>query len=287
MRIEINQPKSVSVLRTALIGSVLFLMSGLFAQAGSTVDMGTLPGTPAVGTINYLAWYNAATPPTQVLTEDGFNSAAGQDQGYFLVLSTPTWILNASNFMPNPSDGVTMNMLFGGIGAQAGNIWTYSFTYDSDTPVTSHGTVGTAGSGNCPTMTPGSQGVGGKVLNWTSTGASGYAIYRSQLPSGAGNGASNGRYDLVTTVSSGTTTYTDTACPTGTDCWHIIVPLNASNQISSCHSQESSPTAVTLRTFRSADPAVNWPLIAGGGLLVALLGGAGVYRWRLSRVRAR
>ena len=43
--------------------------------------------------------------------------------------------------------------------------------------------------------------------------------------------------------------------------------------------------AVTLRTFRSADPAVNWPLIAGGAALLALVGGLGVYRWRLSRVR--
>ena len=40
-------------------------------------------------------------------------------------------------------------------------------------------------------------------------------------------------------------------------------------------------TAVTLRTFRSADPAVNWPLIAGLGALVALVaGGILFYRKR-------
>ncbi len=49
----------------------------------------------------------------------------------------------------------------------------------------------------------------------------------------------------------------------------------------------SGPLAVTLRFFRSTGPAVNWPLIAGGAALLALAGGLGVYRWRVSRVRAR
>jgi hypothetical protein len=43
------------------------------------------------------------------------------------------------------------------------------------------------------------------------------------------------------------------------------------------------PNAVTLTFFRAADPAVNWPLIAAGLLVTALLAGVGVYRWRLSR----
>ncbi len=51
--------------------------------------------------------------------------------------------------------------------------------------------------------------------------------------------------------------------------------------------QVRNATPVTLRFFRSADPAVNWPLIAGGAALLALAGGLGVYRWRVSRVRAR
>ncbi len=40
-------------------------------------------------------------------------------------------------------------------------------------------------------------------------------------------------------------------------------------------------TAVTMSTFRSADPAVNWPLIAGLGVLAAVvIGGLAVTRKR-------
>ncbi len=48
-----------------------------------------------------------------------------------------------------------------------------------------------------------------------------------------------------------------------------------------------NPNAVTLSTFRAANPAVNWPLIAAALLLVAAVAGFGVYRWRVSQVRAR
>ena len=42
-----------------------------------------------------------------------------------------------------------------------------------------------------------------------------------------------------------------------------------------------APTAITLSTFQAADPAVNWPLIAGLGALVALAaGGVLFYRKR-------
>ncbi len=55
-----------------------------------------------------------------------------------------------------------------------------------------------------------------------------YMIYKAILPSGAGNGASNGRYAWVATIPSGTFTYLDTTCTTGVDCWHIVVPSNGS-----------------------------------------------------------
>jgi hypothetical protein len=48
-----------------------------------------------------------------------------------------------------------------------------------------------------------------------------------------------------------------------------------------------NPNAVTLTTFHAATPAPNWPLIAAGLLVAALLAGVAVYRWRLSRVSAR
>ena len=43
----------------------------------------------------------------------------------------------------------------------------------------------------------------------------------------------------------------------------------------------STPTAVTMSTFRAADPAVNWPLIVGlGALATVLIGGLAVSRRR-------
>jgi hypothetical protein len=46
----------------------------------------------------------------------------------------------------------------------------------------------------------------------------------------------------------------------------------------------TTPTAVTLSTFRAADPAVNWPLIAGlGALAAAVIGGLAVSRRRAAR----
>jgi hypothetical protein len=272
MNTATNRSGLISLLRVGLIVMVLFGVSGLLAQAGSSADRGTLPGTPAVGTINYLVWFSASTPPTQVLTEDGYNSSTGPNLGYRLISFTPSWIFNASNFSPAPSNGAAMNMLFGGLGTQAGNIWTYSFTWDNTVASTNHLQVGIPGTGTCPAMTAGSRSGAGKVINWISTGADKYAIYRSQNPSGTtpANGYSNGRYDLVATVPGGTTTYLDTTCVTGVDCWHIVVPLNSSSQISSCHSVESNPNVVGLRSFRSADSAVNWPLIIGLGALVAM-----------------
>ncbi len=49
----------------------------------------------------------------------------------------------------------------------------------------------------------------------------------------------------------------------------------------------SGGNAVTLSTFRAADPTMNWPLIVVVLLLVAAVAGFGVYRWRVSQVRAR
>jgi hypothetical protein len=294
MNTATNRSGLVLMLRVGLIVLVLLGVSGLLAQAGSSADRGTLPGTPAVGTINYLTWISTATPPTQVLTEDGYNSSAGPNRGYQAVSGVPNWILNANNFSPapDPNSPPTINMLFGGISAPvAGTIWTFSFPWDGiSATVTNHGQVGTPGSGTCPVMTQGSRSPTGKVINWTSTAASGYAIYRSQTVSGTtpANGLSNGRYDLVTTVPGGTTTYldTDAGCVTGAipGCWHIVVPLNSSNQIVSCHSVETNPTVVSLSDFTTSHATPGWPLIVGlGALVVVLVGGLAVSRRRTAR----
>ncbi len=273
------KPNHFTVLLLLVV--LLIVSVSLTASAGSALDYGQLPGTPA--SANYIAWISSATPPTQVLTEDGYNSSSGTDQGY----QGGYWLLSSSNFdNPTPTSGQTLNFVFGGLGADSGKIWTYSATLDMDNALTNHGTVGTQASGTCPTMLYGSRDATGKTINWSGLAGT-YLIYRSKLASGAANQNSNGRYDYVATVT-GAFTYKDTQCSTGTDCWHIVIPATAGGVPNGCHSgQETNPNAVTLSTFRAANPAVNWPLIAAALLLVAALAGFGVYRRRLSHVRAR
>jgi hypothetical protein len=176
-------------------------------------------------------------------------------------------------------------MLFGGLGIDSGNIWTYNFSLDTGSSTTNHGIVGAQSSGTCPVMLQGTQDGTGKTINWSGS-PSQYLIYRSMLPSGAGNGASNGRYSYVTSIASGTFTYLDAACPSGTDCWHIVVPANGTGGINGCHSEESTPTAITLSAFSaSSHIASPWMLILGVGLLVIIVAAA-VFLRKRSKVAA-
>ncbi len=54
--------------------------------AGSTYDIGNVPGYPPAGTINWTAWHSGSILPggypNQVMTEDSTNSSLGTDQGY-------------------------------------------------------------------------------------------------------------------------------------------------------------------------------------------------------------
>ena len=57
--------------------------------------------------------------------------------------------------------------------------------------------------------------------------------------------------------------------------------INKSGGVPAVLTLTTQPTAVTMSTFQAADPAVNWPLIAGLGALVALAaGGILFYRKR-------
>jgi len=252
----------ISILITLLLVLAIFSI----AYAGSVLDQGQLNGSPAQ--VNYLAWISFGGTPGEVLTEDGYNSLTGVNQGY----QEGTWRLSQANFTNPPGfQGAPVFMLFGGLGADSGNIWTYNFTLDIAVSTTDHGTVGTQSTGTCPVMLQGSQDGAGKTINWSGT-PSQYLIYRSTLPSGAGNGASNGRYSFVTSIASGIFTYLDTACPAGTDCWHIVVPANGSGVINGCHSEESTPTAITLSAFSaSSHVASPWVLVLGVGLLVIII----------------
>jgi len=226
------------------------------AFGGASLDYGQLPGVPAKA--NYVTWMsNAGTPPSEVLTEDSFNSSMGVDQGYQIGY----WALNASLLMnPPAADAAQMYLIFGGLEANTGTIWTYDFEYDSEVGVTNHGTVGAAASGSCPAILPGSWNGTQKTINWAAPAGT-YLIYRSVNASGASNGASNGRYIHIATVTTtgSTGSYID---PIAIESWHIVIPATAGGIINGCHSEESTPTAVTLVRFEafpeSSQVRVQW-----------------------------
>jgi hypothetical protein len=203
-----------------------------------------------------------------VLTEDGYNSKSGVDQGY----PDDYWQLNASNFAnPPASDGDTLSFVFGGLGSDSGTLWTYSAVWDDNDAYTDHGTVSTTQSGTCPTMNDGAWDGSQKVFQWTAPAGT-YHIYRSTLASGANNGASNGRYQYVDTVvtTEATGTYTDSVT---VESWHIVIPAESgTGAVNGCHSEESgpSPTAVTLSGFGAASDWATWLGRLGAALLIAL-----------------
>lgn len=261
------------------IGLLLICFATLSAQAGSSLDSGRLSGTPAAA--NFVAWISPAVPPTQVITEDAYNPSTGPNQGY---QSGNWWVATNAFDNPPPATGQTLNIVFGGLGADNNKIWTYSAVLDTSVSATDHGVVGSQAAGTCPTMLPGSQDATGKTLNWSGSYTT-YLVYRSKNASGSipPNGYSNGRYDYVATVTG--STYKDTACATGTPCWHIVIPASSGGVIISCHSIESNPTAIALSKL-DANHAVNWPLIiALAALGLAGIAGVTIYR-RRAAVRA-
>ena len=262
--------------RSVLLTITVLGVTAAGAGAGATMDYGTVPGTPSIGQVNWTAWLGSSNPPTQVLTEDSTNPGSGTDQGYqdFGLAPNPKWLLQVAQFNnPVASYGNTVSIILGGLGASSGSGWQDSFVWASSPSESDQGQATALGSFSaCPTMVAGFQDDSGKTVNWSPSGK--YHIYRSQNSSGAENGHSSGRYDYVSTVTG--TTYKDTVCQTGTNCWHVVIPADpTTNAIIGCHSEESNPNAVTLSSFRAADPAPNWPLIAGLVFLAATtVGGA-------------
>ena len=172
----------------------------------------------------------------------------------------PFWLLDASNFFPaHPDKGHWIHFVFGGLGNQAGTIWTYTILShdinDSRTPIT--GTVGEPASGACPTHAA-------RFLGWRAiksfagapTGT--YLIYKSVNRSGASNDCSNSRYDYLATVTTtGSEGYADTNATVQS--WNIVIPAGANGVISSCHSEKAAqrrwPCQPTRGQRRQKPPA--------------------------------
>lgn len=246
---------------------VLFLLGLIVMEvnAGASLDYGSVPGEPPVGQVNWLAWQDkniqAGGYPSEVLTEDQMNSDLGVDQGYQVFGGGPKWLLAVQNFS-NSANNDAVTILLGGLGASSGNGWRDSFIWDVGVSTTDQGEATAEASFNaCPLMTQGSWNGTQKVINWTGP-AGKYHIYRSTQGSGAGNGASNGRYQFIATVtttgSSGT--YTDNV---DVDSWHLVIPADASGAINGCHSEESNPTAVSLHNFHARSGGENSLFLKG------------------------
>ena len=114
---------------------LLFLSVGLIVQGGAVYDWGT------VGLVegNYLAWVSTATPPIQVLTEDGYNPGGGVNQGFIAGGAVGTWLLDVGGGFANPAalPNGNVEMLFGGLGGNIGTIVKYNFAWDSVGPTPS------------------------------------------------------------------------------------------------------------------------------------------------------
>ena len=246
------------------LGAIFFLAAAIHVQAGSVNDFGQLSGTPAQ--VNYVAWIVTGTePPAEVITEDSLNSPGGVNGGY----SNDFWILDASQ-LSGIADGSPISMVIGGLGTASGTLWTYSFNWDDGETNTSHGTLTTTIAGSCPQMTQGSLIGDQKTINWNGP-AGRYHIYRAILPSGAPNEASNGVYAYVATVTTSgpTGTYVDTVSG---DTWHIVLPAAGDDSISSCHSEESNPTVISLAGLQaSSSGRLNLNFLALGTITLILV----------------
>lgn len=263
---------------STLLATVVVLVGLATVQAGSINDYGQLASTPAQAT--YVAWLaKAGTPPSEVLTEDSYNSGIGPDQGY----QSLVWYIKVGTggfATPAALVGDTVNMTFS---ESAGTLWTTSFSWSTSPAQTGHGTVAATGSGTaCPVLSGGSQSGNQRTIDWTGPAGT-YLVYRSTQGSGPGSGRSNGRYQFIASVTG--FTYTDTV--SATENWYIIVPTDANGNITGCHSPESNstgtPTAVRISTFRAAGVDVGSMTWAGVYLLGALALGAAVRKYVAGR----
>ena len=247
-------------------------------MAGSTYDIGTVPGTPPVGEVNWIAWLDKNVGlggyPSEIISEDNTNSGTAIDQGYqnFGGEPNPNWILQVENFS-NENNGDSVSIILGGLEASTGFVWQDSFVWDqNDSSPTDQGEASEIVTNKpCPSMTQGLWDGSQKIINWTGSVGT-YHIYRSTQPSGAGNNASNGRFEYIDTVTTTSTTgsYIDNI---NIASWHIVIPAEENGIINGCHSEESNPNAIEVKSIDIGANSVikKLVLITGITLILALI----------------
>jgi len=231
-----------------MIAALLALSMADRAEAYVYGRVGSSP-YPADGTVTFLAYLSkSGDTDNEILTEDNWNAGLGTDNGY----ASEYFFIDWANFEnPVTNDNDTLVILFTGIGAQAGNAGSLTGLVDTDLGYQDLGSSSWGASSNpsTPTNLGASMLSPGIVsLSWTGAKNGSYRVYRSSQGSGAGNGASNGRYarlakDLISPA------YVDSTAPL-TTCWYIVVADDGGTL--SGHSDEESIDAalpVTLSSF--------------------------------------
>ena len=242
---------------------IVMLCLSLFAynkvQAGFIIDYGELSELPGSGEANWMAWWltDGDGRPAEILTEDNTNSGDDEDIGYselsviFPTLDSDTnleWIIQVENFATPPIPGVLddVNMLFGGLGSFSGTLWQTTFDWTNTEAFTDHGIVASEEAFACPIIYDPALVEPNTYKFYGQPGT--YLIYRSQNASGAGNGASNGRYFYFDTVTTTSTIGSFVDESTGSN-WYIVFQVDETNTPIGCHSEPADPTGVSITDF--------------------------------------
>jgi len=242
---------------------LIFLVVGT-VFAGSTLDYGQLTDLPDDGTINFYAWITDLETednvPSEIITEDSYNSSQGLDQGYIDTPDGPMWFLVVRNFKGADDETNPVGMLFGGLQENSGTTWSFDFEWTVNPSIKFWDVVGQKDTGTvaCPTKYPViiDPVTLSKTITFYGEANKVYQLYRSELGSGAGNGESNGRYQWlaeVLTDENGFGTYTDTTySQDAPGTWYEILLFDPAEGFHGCHSELAGPTNVRVFDFTAA-----------------------------------
>ena len=268
-RVAVNVDSGSSTVWT-LVGAYADSLDLLTPEMAAAPAMyyGQLNGATPGAAQSYVAWTGTAPgAPGEIITEDSFNVGDGSDQGY----QNDYWLVNYNNLTVPPADGATVNILLGGTTSSSSPLWSYSFMHSTASESANQGVIASTGSAGCPDLSSIARVGSDNYVNFQAPAGT-YLVYRSQQAGDSGSSRSNGRYQFVAALTTGTSSgsYIDS---TSVQSWYIIVPADGSNNITGCHSPErgtSTPTAIQLDSFTS-EPGTTSPILFIGLLGAAIL----------------
>jgi len=256
-----NKKVLISITMAVVLSVIVF--GGVLA--GITRDRGTLESGPPAASASWTAWISVYEsvggsptlifPPQEILTEDSYNAAQGQDGGY----TDAGWQIQVENFS-NESKGIPVNMAFCGLYPYAGLNWEYDFNWDgTNESTTNHGEVPLISGSSLISPSIDSVEVVGdtKVVSFSGVPETTYQVYRSTSPASQGSDQSNGRYKRqgeVTTDGVGFGTFVDSTTGIASiPSWYVVMYFanNPTGQ-HGCHSEDLSQTSSNVIYFSAA-----------------------------------